>query len=744
MRASTRTKRLQTWIVASSAVGIICVGVVVAVAGIYPLYDHLIEQEEKNLLLTLNTRTMAVEEYLARARDIAISISSRTVAREKLENHNKGAETLEDVSQFSERVLLDAMAFTDEVWGLTRFDPKGNLIVQLGIEIPGEIWPSVKSDSKEVSFSGPVILGRQPYLVIASPILNRSMEIIGRDFMLFRLFQLERLVHDDPDDATDTLLGFVQKNNVQFVFPFRTKDHEIKSVPFSSGIGQGVKNALEKRTGLLFTSGHGPATEVIAYGPIRGIDWGLVLKVDRNELYAPVNKHVLATVNLIIAMLVLGTTVMILFVRPLTGKMIIRADELEKQVQEKTADLQKELQGRKRMEQWLMDSERRYRTLLEEVPDVIFLLDNTGKFNYINTQVETLLLCGVSDLLETNIVDYVVPEFKEKIETLFTMPLDSIWDEELAMFDSQKNRKFVRIRVKTSKVEPDQTMRFEGVMRDINRRKKLEEELKGSREELLEKIKIIDDLYEHIVQSGKAKAIADHTAEVAHELRQPLAIIGGFARRIARQLNSCEIEGDSSQREACKIMIDEVQRLEKILTGLINFTRHESVQLQLADPNEIIEKTLKVHEPRMQDKNLHFKINLGKEIGELSLDKDRFEQVVRNLLSNAIEAAPKNSTIEIDTAVFIPSGKAQETGELEAESYFEIKIKNQGKIIKQADLQKIFSPFYTTKEFGTGIGLTLSKKIIEDHHGSISAKSDPDGTVFTIWLPLQNFAGIGR
>jgi signal transduction histidine kinase len=91
----------------------------------------------------------------------------------------------------------------------------------------------------------------------------------------------------------------------------------------------------------------------------------------------------------------------------------------------------------------------------------------------------------------------------------------------------------------------------------------------------------------------------------------------------------------------------------------------------------------------------------------------------------------------IETGFSIPSDKAQETGGLESETYFEMKIKNYGKVIPADELQKIFSPFFTTKDYGTGIGLTLAKKIVEDHNGSISVKSDEDGTVFTLWIPAH-------
>ncbi|MGO8879883.1 MAG: ATP-binding protein, partial [Desulfomonilaceae bacterium] len=76
-------------------------------------------------------------------------------------------------------------------------------------------------------------------------------------------------------------------------------------------------------------------------------------------------------------------------------------------------------------------------------------------------------------------------------------------------------------------------------------------------------------------------------------------------------------------------------------------------------------------------------------------------------------------------------------GALDSAIFFEMKIRNNGPVIPPETLQNVFNPFFTTKEHGTGLGLTVSKKIVEDHGGSISVKSDEDGTAFTIWLPLK-------
>lgn len=398
--------------------------------------------------------------------------------------------------------------------------------------------------------------------------------------------------------------------------------------------------------------------------------------------------------------------------------------------------LSSDVTQRKRDEAWLRDSERLYRNLVEQSPDVIFSLDSRERFSFVNPRIETFLGFPVSEVLETPLRDYVAPEDRPRLDTLSTLEPETIWDEEVSIVDRDGARKVARIRIKTSFNEIDHLSGYDGVMRDRTLRRKLEEELKASKAALVEKIKIIDELYEHILESGKCKAIEDHTAEVAHELRQPLAIIGGFARRLGRALNSEETIDHEKQRQYVSIIITEIQRLEKILDRLIEFTKRSNVRLQRVNPNDLVSYILDITEGRAHEKGLTIQANLGSEIGEIPVDPGRFQQLVLNLLSNAIEASPIGGVINIETGCSIPSDKALKVGELGSEIYFEMKISNKGPVIPPEALQNVFNPFFTTKEHGTGLGLTVTKKIVEDHAGSISLRSDENGTVFRIWLPL--------
>lgn len=262
-------------------------------------------------------------------------------------------------------------------------------------------------------------------------------------------------------------------------------------------------------------------------------------------------------------------------------------------------------------------------------------------------------------------------------------------------------------------------------------------ELLKANQSLEEKMRMIDALYEHILQSREAKLIAEHTAVVAHELRQPLAIIGGFARRLKRKWCPDSPTDDSLEyRESVEILMKEVERLEKILGELIDYVRPRAVAVRRVNPNAVIEYVLRINKGTIEAKNLRIDLGLRRDLGEIPLDPNRFEHVIRNLIANAIDASEVQGTITVATALSTASDAARLMGDLRSESYFEIRVQNSGTPIPPDEIERIFNPFFTTKTNGIGLGLTLSKKIVEDHGGSLSVQSDEAGTLFTVWLPL--------
>jgi PAS domain S-box-containing protein len=385
----------------------------------------------------------------------------------------------------------------------------------------------------------------------------------------------------------------------------------------------------------------------------------------------------------------------------------------------------------------LTESEHKYWSLVEDISDIVFDLDLSGRFAFVNSRVEDFLGYSVERMLGTSLRDYVDTQHRSVVEAILALQPKEVRDGEIAIIDSQGNAKWVRIMCKPSLDSSGEVIGFEGVMAKRIVGKDLEEELDTTRKALLDKTEIIDDLRAFRADWERSKVIEEHAAELAHELKQPLAVIGGFVSRMARKLGAYQELDPGTQPECYYLIMKEVKRLENILRDLADLTRQYTLELERVDPNSLIQEVLRINEERLKEKNLTINADLDDDPREVPLDPHLFQHVLRNMVTNAIEASPENGTIRLDTAMYVADEGARETQQPGVESYFEFKIRNAGTPIPSEALGKIFDPFYTTKDQGTGIGLALSKKIIEEHHGSIAVRSDDTETVFTVRIPLN-------
>ncbi len=385
----------------------------------------------------------------------------------------------------------------------------------------------------------------------------------------------------------------------------------------------------------------------------------------------------------------------------------------------------------------LTESEHRYWSLVEEIPDVVFDLDSPGRFVFVSPQSETFLGYSSQQMLGKSLSEYVDIEHRCVVDAILALQPKEVLDEEVVIVDARGKRKWIRMRCKSSLDSSGAVIGFEGIMADRTVRKSLEEELKASRKAVLDKMEIIDELRFRRADWERSKAIKEHAAEFAHELKQPLTIIGGFVHRMAKKLGIYQELGPDKQPECYYVIMREVKRLEMMLQDLADFARPESLHLESVDPKNLIEEVVRVNEERLREKDLQVDIDVTEEVGRMFLDPGRFQHVLRNMVTNAIEASPRNEIIGLDIGIFVPGVEARKLQGLDSETYFEMRIRNAGEPIPPEAIQQVFDPFYTTKNQGTGIGLAISKKIIEAHHGTISAQSGQDGTVFTVRIPVE-------
>ena len=225
-------------------------------------------------------------------------------------------------------------------------------------------------------------------------------------------------------------------------------------------------------------------------------------------------------------------------------------------------------------------------------------------------------------------------------------------------------------------------------------------------------------LQERINRSERLAALGQVVAEISHEIRNPLMMIGGFARQLAKESR------DEKNLTKLNLIVSEVQRLENLVKEMREFYLPRAPELKDVDINALLKQVHDLIKEDCERRSIRLEFKTDREEILVQGDRARLEQVLLNLAKNALEAMDQGGKISFASG--LKQGAA------------EISISDEGPGIPEEQQGKIFSPFYTTKKQGTGLGLSICKRIMEDHPGSsLSFTSEKGkGTTFVIKMPV--------
>jgi two-component system, NtrC family, sensor kinase len=211
-------------------------------------------------------------------------------------------------------------------------------------------------------------------------------------------------------------------------------------------------------------------------------------------------------------------------------------------------------------------------------------------------------------------------------------------------------------------------------------------------------------------------------AGIAHEINNPLTGILLYSSNLFKKAKK-----DGPFKDGLEIIMQETQRCKVTIQGLLDFSREKKPEKVDANINTVIERSLALMDNEFHIKRIQIKKRLDPTIENFQLDDNQMEQVIVNILLNAIHAITEKGIISISSSL---DSKKQSVV---------IEIQDNGYGIPEHKLKKIFEPFYTTKSDGTGLGLAVSYGIIKNHQGDIEVLSEPGtGTLIIIKLPIQN------
>jgi two-component system NtrC family sensor kinase len=299
-----------------------------------------------------------------------------------------------------------------------------------------------------------------------------------------------------------------------------------------------------------------------------------------------------------------------------------------------------------------------------------------------------------------------------------------------------------------------QSIRFAVQLRkEEERRQQAEEQLKEYNQELTRanselqvSMKKLQTAQDQILRSEKLASIGRLAAGVCHELLNPLNIISGHVQALL--LERQQDEGLNNDLES---IMEEIGRIEKIVGGLLKFSRKEDIELTYVDINEELESVLSIMEKNMQIDNVQVVRDFGSDLPAIKIDANRMRQVFLNLTNNARHAMARGGALTVSTETYVKKQKqnrrktdltaSPNTIPVIQESFIRIKFADTGTGIKEEDMVKLFDPFFTTKpeDQGTGLGLSVCYTIVEKHSGTIEVESKPgEGATFIIDLPCTS------
>ena len=360
------------------------------------------------------------------------------------------------------------------------------------------------------------------------------------------------------------------------------------------------------------------------------------------------------------------------------------SEELEGKVQERTREIQK--------------TQKYLESLLENANDVIYTLDRDQRFTYVNSKVETWGY-RKEDLLGRPFLTLLAKRHRSR-RLKDILELDVKQEYEVEVISQSGELRSVLVSVSPLENERHSVIGVLGIARDITDRKLMEEQFRNT---------------ERLASVGKL------AAGVAHEINNPLGGILNCLYNIRKGTLPAE-----RQEEYLTYMEDGLRRAQKIVRQLLDFSQQHEPEFSMNDMNGLVDRVLVLTNHAIAEKRLQLHKVYAHDLPSLFVDPQMIEQVLTNLILNAVQATEEGGSIILQTRV--------------AHERCEIDVGDTGSGIDPEVRPHIFDPFFTTKGTGegTGLGLSVSLGIVERHGGHLTVESEVGkGTVFTVSLPLS-------
>ena len=360
----------------------------------------------------------------------------------------------------------------------------------------------------------------------------------------------------------------------------------------------------------------------------------------------------------------------------------------------------------------LEETASQYKAILETTVDAIITIDSHGTVQSFNVAAERVFGYRASEVIGNNVAMLMPEPHRSRHDSYIARYLETAVPKIIGY-----GRRVNGLRKDGTKFPMDLAVGavilkdkhlFTGIVRDLTEQVLLEEQ---------------------VIQSVKEAALGHLVSGIAHEVNNPVGIIGVHLTNMMREVKNQPVSAD---------MIDAIETIQRqndkiahIISDLLSFSRQSSFAPRLTDINETVRRAERLVKTALKDHAIAYRAKLKTGLPKLWFDPINIEQVLINLFDNAIDAMPKGGILTVSTA--------RETDASDRD-WVVIRVADTGEGISEEDLDHVFDPFFTTKDVGkgTGLGLSVSYGLIQKHEGKIEVSSQPGkGSAFRICLPID-------
>jgi len=372
--------------------------------------------------------------------------------------------------------------------------------------------------------------------------------------------------------------------------------------------------------------------------------------------------------------------------------------------------------GKDGLRNQLREAEAYFTALLDAAVDAIIVIDHDGVIRAFNTAAQCMFGYAVEEALGRN-VNMLMPEphrtahdnYIEKYLTTGVAKIIGIGREERAV---RKDGTEFPMDLAIGEVQHAGNPHFVGIIKDITEHRRLEQEAHQMQRELA-----------HVT---RLSVLGEMASGIAHEINQPLTAISTYAQACQRMLKNTDADPAELQN-ALKMVSEQAHRAGEVIRRLRAFAKKRSTERQIAQVSDLIESALRLAEPDSRTRKFDIHLQLADALPAVIVDAVQIQQVVLNLLRNAMDAVEEWDSEDRVVTV---------TAESDEDGYVKISFTDGGAGLSPEAIEHLFDPFFTTKESGMGLGLSISRSIVTSHGGEISFHANPQGgTTFYFTIP---------